>query len=70
MSAAPASYKRFPAARRTACVPVTSARADRAERSVRARAAGQASGDGASPGRRASVPVDLNIKRIKGVVEK
>jgi hypothetical protein len=62
--------KRFPAERRQACVPVTSTRANEAERSLRARAASQTSGEGASPEGSASAPVDLNIKRIKGVVEK
>jgi hypothetical protein len=64
------SFKRFPAQRRTACVPVTSTRPDETERSQWTGAGGQASGDGVSPGRRASVPVDFAIKRIKGVVEK
>jgi hypothetical protein len=63
-------YKRFPVLRRRACVPVTSARAAETKKAQRARAAGQASGEGASPEGSGSAPVDLNVKRIKGVVEK
>jgi hypothetical protein len=63
-------YKRFPVARRRACMPVTSVRLDEAERSQRARAAGGESGDGVSSGRSGPAPIDLNIKRTKGVVEK
>jgi hypothetical protein len=67
---APRFYKRFPVQRRRACVPVTSTPLDKTGRSHQARAAGQASGGGVSPERSGSAPVDLNIKRIKGVVEK
>jgi hypothetical protein len=63
-------YKRFPAQRRTWCVPVTSARPDETRRFRQASAVGQASGGGVSPEGSGSAPVDLNIKRIKGVVEK
>jgi hypothetical protein len=66
----PRFYKRFPAERRTWCVPVTSTRPTETERSRKDRAAGQESGEGASPEGSGSAPVDLNIKRIKGVVEK
>jgi hypothetical protein len=63
-------YKRFPTQRRKACVSVTSVLADEAGRSQRARAAGQANGAGTTPRGSGSAPVDLNVKRIKGVVEK
>jgi hypothetical protein len=42
-------YKRFPAPRRRACVPVTSTRPSGTERSQQTRAAGQASGEGPLP---------------------
>jgi hypothetical protein len=58
-------HKRFPAQRRTWCVPVTSTRPEGAERSHRARDVGQASGEGVSPDGSGSAPVDVNIKRIK-----
>jgi hypothetical protein len=64
-------YKRFPAQRRTWCVSVTGARSNEAKNgSQQARAVGQASGTGVSPKGSGPAPVDLNIKRIKGVVEK
>jgi hypothetical protein len=63
------SYKRFPAERRRACVPVTSARPAGAEKSRQARAAAQQSGAGIS--REESVGAGRSeTKRIKGVVEK
>jgi hypothetical protein len=58
-------YKRFPAARRTWCVPVTSTRLEKTGRSQRARAAGQASGDGVSPEGGPSAPVDLKSRGSK-----
>jgi hypothetical protein len=63
-------HKRFPVARRRACVPVTSTRTDGTVGSRRARAVGQASGGGEASVGSGPAPVDLNIKRIKGVVEK
>jgi hypothetical protein len=62
-------YKRFPVARRRACVPVTSTRPDETERSDRARAGGQTSGDGAPPEGSCAGAGRFEIKRIKGVVE-
>jgi hypothetical protein len=70
MSMAARSYKRFPAERRRACVPVTSARLRGTARSLPVRAVKGASGAGASPGGSAPAPVDFIIKRNKGVVEK
>jgi hypothetical protein len=62
-------YKRFPVARRRACVPVTSARPAEAEKSQQVRAAAQQSGAGIS--REESIDAGRSeIKRIKGVVEK
>jgi hypothetical protein len=58
-------YKRFPAERRKACMPVTSTRPSQATRSQQARAVAQQNGRGASPGRSAPAPLDLNIKRTK-----
>jgi hypothetical protein len=58
-------YKRFPVARRRACVPVTSARTDEADRSQQARDVGQASGEGASPKGSGSAPVDLKSRGPK-----
>jgi hypothetical protein len=59
------SFKRFPAQRRRACVPVTSARPDETEKSQQACAAEQASGDGAPPEGSALVPVDLKSRGSK-----
>jgi hypothetical protein len=58
-------YKRFPAQRRTWCVPVTSARADGAERFQSGRAAAQESGDGVSPEGSGPAPVDLKSRGSK-----
>jgi hypothetical protein len=58
-------YKRFPAARRTWCVPVTSARAEETEESQPARAVGQESGGGVSPEGSGSAPVDLKSRGSK-----
>jgi hypothetical protein len=58
-------HERFPVARRRVCLPVTSARLRKDQRSLPARAVAQQSGVGVSPGRRASLSVDLIIKRIK-----
>jgi hypothetical protein len=58
-------HRRFPAARRQACVPVTSARADEAREPHRARAAGQASGEGTSPDGSGPAPVDLKSRGSK-----
>ena len=70
------SYKRFPVQRRRACVPVASARARGAGRSVETgrsvpeRAVAQANGGGVSPGRSAPVPVEFDYQEDKGVVDK
>jgi hypothetical protein len=58
-------YKRFPAERRRACVPVTSVRPDETVRSQPGRAAGQASGDGTPPEGGGPVPVDLKSRGSK-----
>jgi hypothetical protein len=64
-------YKRFPVRRRIWCLPVTSVRTNGAKNGSRqARAAEQTNGEGTPPTWSGSAPVDLNIKRIKGVVEK
>jgi hypothetical protein len=59
-------YKRFPAQRRTWCVPVTSTRPNEAKNgSQRARDVGQANGEGASPEGSGSAPVDLKSRGSK-----
>jgi hypothetical protein len=64
------SFKRFPAERRRACVPVTRARPRGTRGSLPGRAVAGKSGIGAASEREALLPVDFIIKRNKGVVEK
>jgi hypothetical protein len=59
-------YRRFPAQRRTWCVPVTSARPSGAKNgSQRTRAVGHESGEGAAPDGSGSAPVDLKTRGSK-----
>jgi hypothetical protein len=64
------SYKRFPAERRKACVPVTSARPSGARRSLTGRAVGDQSGGDVPSEGRGPASVDFEHQEDKGVVEK